>query len=72
VFIDRAEIRGVSSEQDSSLVLLAKGKILLNRIDEFRNSSSPLQAFLFTIQAAFDVYNRADGIDPRGLFRVTI
>ncbi|MGY0203377.1 hypothetical protein ACW7EJ_07325, partial [Acinetobacter soli] len=27
---------------------LAKGKILLNRIDEFRNSSSPLQAFLYS------------------------
>ncbi|QUE85899.1 hypothetical protein [Exiguobacterium alkaliphilum] len=47
-FIDRAEIRGVSSAQDSSLVLLAKGKVLLNRIDEFSDTSSPLQAFLYS------------------------
>ncbi|WP_214827667.1 hypothetical protein [Exiguobacterium algae] len=47
-FIDRAEITGVSHSQDSSLVLLAKGKVLLNRINEFSDTAQPLQAFLYS------------------------
>ncbi|MFK3985881.1 hypothetical protein [Exiguobacterium mexicanum] len=76
-FIDRAEIRGVSSEQDSSLVLLAKGKILLNRIDEFRNSSSPLQAFLYSdseqptrVYAVGSIVNIKGGLFSKGPLEV--
>lgn len=47
-FIDRATITGVSQSQNSSLVLLAKGKVLLNRINEFEDTTTPLQAFLYS------------------------
>ncbi len=48
-FIDRADLLPVASgANDSSLVLLAEGKILLNRINEFQDSSSTLQAFMYS------------------------
>ncbi|TCI43348.1 hypothetical protein EVJ27_10290 [Exiguobacterium sp. SH3S2] len=48
-FIDRADLLPVATgANDSSLVLLAEGKILLNRINEFQDSSSTLQAFMYS------------------------
>ncbi|MCT4795726.1 hypothetical protein [Exiguobacterium alkaliphilum] len=46
--IDRANIRPLDETGLNSLVLLSKGKILLNRINEFETGSTSLQAFLYS------------------------
>ncbi|MFL9650523.1 hypothetical protein [Exiguobacterium chiriqhucha] len=46
--IDRANIRPLDEDNLNSLVLLSKGKILLNRINEFETGSTSLQAFLYS------------------------
>ncbi len=72
-FIDRASITGVSQSQNSSLVLLAKGKVLLNRINEFKNATTPLQAFLYSdseekskLYAVGSIINIKGGLYSRG------
>lgn len=48
-FIDRANILPIDEEKGNSLILLSKGKILLNRINEFVNSTpTTLQAFMYS------------------------
>lgn len=48
-YIDGADLLpATAGGNDSSLVLLSKGKILLNRINEFQNTSSTLQAFMYS------------------------
>lgn len=59
-FIDRANIRPIDAATGNSLILLAKGQILLNRINEFQSSTpstsdtgttyapTELQAFLYS------------------------
>ncbi|TCI23454.1 hypothetical protein [Exiguobacterium sp. SL-9] len=46
--IDRANIRPLDEDGLNSLILLSKGKILLNRINEFETGSTSLQAFLYS------------------------
>lgn len=72
-FIDRATITGVSQSQNSSLVLLAKGKVLLNRINEFERTTTPLQAFLYSdseekskLYAVGSLINIKGGLYSRG------
>lgn len=72
-FIDRASITGVSQSQNSSLVLLAKGKVLLNRINEFEDATTPLQAFLYSdseekskLYAVGSIINIKGGLYSRG------
>ena len=72
-FIDRATITGVSQSQNSSLVLLAKGKVLLNRINEFEDTTTPLQAFLYSdseekskLYAVGSIINIKGGLYSRG------
>lgn len=48
-FIDRANILPIDEEEGNSLILLSKGKILLNRINEFDNKTpTTLQAFMYS------------------------
>lgn len=48
-FIDRANILPVgTADEASSLILLAKGKLLLNRINAFEQTPTLLQAFLYS------------------------
>lgn len=48
-FIDRANILPIDANKGNSLILLSKGKILLNRINEFVNSTpTTLQAFMYS------------------------
>ncbi|MDA5560300.1 hypothetical protein PJK55_06085 [Exiguobacterium sp. MMG028] len=47
-FIDRANILPIDEEKGNSLILLSKGKILLNRINEFDNTPTTLQAFMYS------------------------
>lgn len=47
-FIDRANILPINESKGNSLVLLSKGKILLNRINEFDETPTTLQAFLYS------------------------
>lgn len=46
--IDRANILPAEENNRNSLILLSKGKILLNRINEFNKESTLLQAFLYS------------------------
>ncbi|EPE62814.1 hypothetical protein L479_00771 [Exiguobacterium sp. S17] len=46
--IDRANIQPLTADGLNSLILLSKGKILLNRINEFKAESTVLQAFLYS------------------------
>ncbi|MFY7868897.1 MAG: hypothetical protein ACOVQN_05295, partial [Exiguobacterium sp.] len=47
-FIDRANILPINAEKGNSLILLSKGKILLNRINEFDDTPKTLQAFMYS------------------------
>ena len=47
-FIDRANILPIDASKGNSLILLSKGKILLNRINEFDETPTTLQAFLYS------------------------
>ncbi|WP_214702445.1 MULTISPECIES: hypothetical protein [unclassified Exiguobacterium] len=47
-FIDRANILPIDAEKGNSLILLSKGKILLNRINEFDDTPTTLQAFMYS------------------------
>ncbi|TCI66352.1 hypothetical protein [Exiguobacterium sp. SH3S1] len=47
-FIDRANILPIDAESGNSLILLSKGKILLNRINEFDDTPTILQAFMYS------------------------
>ncbi|TCI72131.1 hypothetical protein EVJ22_05595 [Exiguobacterium sp. SH0S7] len=47
-FIDRANILPIDESKGNSLILLSKGKILLNRINEFDQTPTTLQAFLYS------------------------
>ncbi|MEJ6527332.1 hypothetical protein [Exiguobacterium sp. USCH10] len=48
-FIDRANILPIDEAKGNSLILLSKGKILLNRINEFVDSTpTTLQAFMYS------------------------
>lgn len=58
-FIDRANILPIDETKGNSLVLLSKGKILLNRINEFDETPTTLQAFLYS-----------DSIDPTYIYAV--
>ncbi|WP_215142052.1 hypothetical protein [Exiguobacterium qingdaonense] len=58
-FIDRANILPIDAEKGNSLILLAKGKILLNRINEFDDTPTTLQAFMYS-----------DSLDPTYVYAV--
>lgn len=70
-FIDRANIRPIDTSTGNSLILLAKGQILLNRINEFQSGTtstsdtgttyapSELQAFMYS-----------DSIEPTYVYAV--
>ncbi|MBR2757664.1 MAG: hypothetical protein IKD52_06210, partial [Exiguobacterium sp.] len=47
-FIDRANILPIDADKGNSLILLSKGKILLNRINEFDDTPTTLQAFMYS------------------------
>ena len=47
-FIDRANILPINEDKGNSLILLSKGKILLNRINEFDDTPTTLQAFMYS------------------------
>lgn len=47
-FIDRANILPIDAEKGNSLILLSKGQILLNRINEFDDTPTTLQAFMYS------------------------
>lgn len=47
-FIDRATILPIDDVNGNSLILLSKGQILLNRINEFDTTPTTLQAFLYS------------------------
>ncbi|WP_214819401.1 MULTISPECIES: hypothetical protein [unclassified Exiguobacterium] len=47
-FIDRANILPIDAAKGNSLILLSKGKILLNRINEFDDTPTTLQAFMYS------------------------
>ncbi|MFN4214921.1 hypothetical protein [Exiguobacterium sp.] len=47
-FIDRANILPIDEAKGNSLILLSKGQILLNRINEFESTPTTLQAFLYS------------------------
>lgn len=47
-FIDRANILPIDADNGNSLILLSKGKILLNRINEFDDTPTTLQAFMYS------------------------
>lgn len=77
-YIDGADLLpATAGGNDSSLVLLSKGKILLNRINEFQNTSSTLQAFMYSasteptrLYAVGSIVNMKGGLYSKGPLEV--
>lgn len=77
-YIDGAELLpATAGGNNSSLVLLSKGKILLNRINEFQSNSSTLQAFMYSasteptrLYAVGSIINMKGGLYSKGPLEV--
>lgn len=78
-FIDRANILPIDADKGNSLILLSKGKILLNRINEFDDTPTTLQAFMYSdsneptyVYAVGSILEVSGGLYSKGPLEVNV